>query len=97
MEYTKRLLLLVANLRKSEKVNSLDSSEEREADTLSHSLLDMEESFKVISNSLLPKLLDEKLRSEDVDDILFDIGEELRHISYHINDPKFYQYLRADG
>ena len=35
---------------------------------------------------------------EELFDVLIDIGEEFRHILYHIHDPKFYKYLEdRDG
>nr|WP_295931755.1 hypothetical protein [uncultured Dyadobacter sp.] len=96
MEYAKQLLALATILKKSKKVNSFNNEKESEADTLSHALLDLEESFSAISNNLLPKLQNDTLNEEDIDDILLDIGEELRHILYHINAPKYYQYLKFE-
>ena len=31
-----------------------------------------------------------------IQNALLDIGEELRHILYHIKDPKFFDYLFED-
>lgn len=45
----------------------------------------------------LPKLFSERLNEEQIDDLLHKIGEEIRHILYHIKDPKFYEYLREDA
>ena len=33
------------------------------------------------------------MNSEQLNDVLLDIGEELRHVLYHIRDPKFFSYL----
>jgi len=46
---------------------------------------------------LLPKLLNEDLSPEELNEVLLDIGEELRHILYHIKDPRFFGYLTDDG
>lgn len=92
MEKAKKIILMAENLRKSDKVNSFDNNNEREADRIANSIVDMEESFKTI-NELTPKLLSEELSEEKINDILLDIGEELRHILYHIKDAKFYGYL----
>lgn len=97
MDYIKKLEILVQNLRKSQKVKSYDSPQEREADTLGHSLLDMEESFKVIMNDHIPRLMQNNITEKEIDDVLFEIGDELRHILYHIKDPKFYEYLKDDS
>jgi len=92
---TKVLLSIIENLRKSKKINSYDSLEEREADTVAHALLDMLESFKTVSN-FVTKLNESKLTEEEVDELLLDVGEELRHIIYHVDDMKFYSYLKAE-
>jgi len=94
MEYSEKLKMLAQNLRKSEKVNSFDSLEERESETLAHSILDIEESCKTLLNNLFPKLEPTTLSQDEINELLFDIGEELRHILYHINDTKFYDYLK---
>jgi len=94
MEYSEKLKMLAQNLRKSEKVNSFDSLEERESETLAHSILDIEESCKTLLNNLFPKLEPTTLSQDEINELLFDIGEEMRHILYHINDPKFYDYLK---
>ena|SRR5256885_1059976 len=93
MDYTERLFLLSKNLKRSAIVTSYDSSNENESDTLTHAFIDMEESFKKIENNLLPKLFENDLKGDDIDNLLLDIGEELRHILYHIKDPKYFKYL----
>ena len=92
MEYTQKLDLIVQNLKKSQKVNSYDKGNEIEAGNIAHALLDMDTAFKEIIN-LLPKLYNCDLSEENVEEILLDIGEEVRHILYHIKDMKFYDYL----
>src|SRR5947207_3414274 len=92
-KYFEKFGVLIRNLQKSKKVNAYNSTQEREADTIAHALLDMELSFNTIRESLLPKLLSATASEENVDDTFLDIGEELRHILYHIKDPKFFKYL----
>jgi len=96
MKYVEKLNVISENLRRSKKVNSFDSSHEKEADVLAYSLLDIAESSHLVLNKLLPKLVSDNVSEEVVDETLLDIGEELRHILYHIRDPKFYAYLRED-
>jgi len=95
MNYNEKLAWLTGILAKSQKVNALNTLEENQAATLAHAFLDMEESFNVILNELLPKFKNADLDGKDVDDILLDIGEELRHILYHVHDPKYFDYLKS--
>ena len=60
-----------------------------------HSLSDIEESATLILQDLLPKLIGHE-KPDDLLDTLFDIGEEFRHILYHINDPRFFSYLSEE-
>lgn len=89
---------LARRLQTCEKVQTLsrEYSEEKdraEAWTIAHSFSDLEESFRKFLDVLLPKLLKEELTGEQIEDILLEIGEEFRHILYHIKDPKFFEYL----
>jgi hypothetical protein len=47
-------------------------------------------------DALLPRLLNDSLEPDELNEVLLDIGEELRHVLYHIRDPKFFGYL-IDG
>ncbi len=66
--------------------------DEPEAWRLAHSLCDVEESLNEILNKFLP-VLRKSDDAEAINEALLDIGEEFRHILYHIKDPKFYRYL----
>ncbi len=81
-------------LSQSKKVRSYSNKDESEADVLAHSLLDIEESCNKITELLLPKLLSSNLQEEEINDILLDIGEELKHIIYHTKTPKYFEFLR---
>ena len=94
MRYPEKLATLSKNLRKSKKVNSFDVDGEKEADTLAYALLDIEESCKSLITEQIPQLILTNTSEEKIDEILLDIGEELRHILYHVKDPRFYEYLR---
>ena len=39
--------------------------------------------------------MNDRASPEEILDALLEIGEEFRHILYHINDPKFYKYLNG--
>ena len=89
------LKAIAERLSRSPAVTRFDVGEEREAWTLAHSFADMEGSFRKIYDEILPRLIDANIADSDIDDLLLDIGEELRHILYHIQDPKFYRYLHG--
>lgn len=87
---------LAERLARLKTVSQFDQPGEPQAATLAHSLTDLEKSFREILEVLLPKLLHESLDSDQLNDVLLDIGEELRHVLYHIKDPKFFGYLIDD-
>ena len=78
-------------------ISQFDEPGEPQSDTLAHSLTDLEKSFREILDALFPKLLNESLNPEELNDVMLDIGEELRHVLYHIKDPKFFGYLIDDS
>jgi hypothetical protein len=78
-------------------VSQLDQPGEPQAATISNSLADLEDSFRTMLDTLLPRLLNESLTPEKLNDALLDVGEELRHVLYHIRDPKYFNYLFDDG
>jgi hypothetical protein len=84
---------LTERLARLKSVSQFDKPGEPQAATLAHSLTDLEKSFREVLETLLPRLLDKSLESDQLNDVLLDIGEELRHVLYHIKDPKFFDYL----
>ena len=94
MLYIEKLKALIKNLEKCERVTKYSTSEENQADTLANSFLDIENALNVIIKEQIPRLYLNDLDANDVDDLILDIGEELRHILYHIYDTKVYGYLR---
>jgi hypothetical protein len=89
-------LRLMDRLSKVKSVSRFDRPGQPESGTLAHSLTDLEQSFREILDVLLPKLVDESLTPDQLNDVLLDVGEELRHVLYHIKDPKFFGYLLED-
>ena len=88
---------LAERLSECPEVTKYDQGEQKEAGVLAHSVGDLEESFRVFLSEQLPRLVDEQTTAAELGEILLEIGEEFRHILYHIHDPKFYQYLHHDG
>lgn len=88
---------LANRLAKCPQVQALDDAKEKEAWTLAHSFSDIEESLVALLEGQLPRLVEHELEPSEVHDLLLEIGEELRHVLYHIKDPKFYKYLQQEG
>ena len=86
---------LADRLSKCPEVAKHDDGVEKEAGTLAHAFGDLEESFRAFLDGQLPRLMNDKASPAELFDALLDIGEEFRHILYHIHDPKFYRYLSA--
>jgi K+/H+ antiporter YhaU regulatory subunit KhtT len=95
MEYIEKLKAITQNLEKCERVTKHSNEKENQADTLANGLIDIEDSLIKI-NQQIPKLYLNDLTNEEVDDLILELGEELRHILYHINDTRVYDYLKMD-
>lgn len=59
-----------------------------ELESYVHALLDIEESMEKIYDLYAKKIIEIKGETESIQDVLWDIREEFRHIEYHINDGK---------
>jgi hypothetical protein len=84
---------LAGVLSRCPQVTRYDSGTEREAWTLALALSDIEESVERIYVEQVPKLLETEITPAEIYETLLSLGEELRHILYHIRDPQFYRYL----
>jgi hypothetical protein len=93
MEYIDKFILLSRNIEKCKRVTRYSTETYNEVDTFVHALIDIEESLKQIINEDIPKLYLNELNEEDIDDIILNIGEEFRHLLYHIKDTKVYNYI----
>jgi hypothetical protein len=56
-------------------------------------LCDICESTEKVYGDLLPRLRSQAMSGTEVENLLHEIGEEFRHILYHIRDPEFFSYL----
>ena len=88
---------LAKHLSRSEKVNSFDDENGQECGRIAHSLSDIEGSMVEIFEKLAPKLENENITPDEIDDVLFDIAGELRHIAYHINEPRYWKHIVSDS
>ena len=87
--------MLSKNLSRLASVTRYDTLSEKEAWNLTHDISDLEESFYELLDDLFPKLLESQISEEELFETLIDIGEEFRHILYHIGASNFFSYLRA--
>ncbi len=94
-EETEREIALARRLSKVQQVARLDEGEHNEGWALAHGLTDIEQSCRVLLDKLMPALRSERITDEQINDILLDIGEELRQVLYHLQHLKYYGYLGA--
>ena len=87
------LKVLAERLAQCKEVTRFDAGEECEAWTLVHAFADLEESLRTFLKEQLPRLTEGQLEASEIHELLLEIGEEFRHIFYHIKDPKLYRYL----
>ncbi len=92
-----KLAKLAKLLEQCREVTRFDSEKEKEAWTLAHDFLDLEESFQAFLQRLLPRLKSSELTPSERYELLLEIGEEFRHILYHIRDSRFYKNLTEQG
>lgn len=64
-----------------------------EPEMLAYAFSDIEESFRKFLDEQLPRLADPSLEGERLEDVLFEINEEFRHILYHLHEPTFFRCL----
>ncbi len=89
---------LAGRLSRCSEVTRYDAGEHREAWALAGSFADLEGSFRALLDEQLPRLAEGNLPPSETYDLLLDIGEEFRHILYHIlEQQKFYKYLVPEG
>jgi hypothetical protein len=89
---------LAERLSRCSEVTRYDAGEHNEAWALASSFADLEGSFRALLDEQLPKLVQGNLPPAETYDLLLDIGEEFRHVLYHIfEQQEFYRYLAPGG
>jgi hypothetical protein len=91
-----RVIELERRLSEIPEVAQFDIPGEPQGHTLAHALSHWEDSFAAFLDNLLPKMANKTASVEDLLDTIHDVGDELRHILYHIQDVKYFGYL-LDG
>lgn len=69
---------------------------DEEAWQVASALADVQQSTARLFGELVPGLLSAEPEGQEAAEILNEIGEEYRHILYHIRDTKLYGYLFAN-
>lgn len=82
---------LAKRLKDSTKVTTLCLQDEPGEWSVAYSFVELEEAFQKTLD-LLAKL-SKKQSKEALEDTLLELGEEFRHIIYHIQDNRHYSYL----
>ena len=87
-----RYKLLADRLAQCPQVARYDTADSPESSTLAHAFLDLADSFQQFLTVHLPKLEDASMTPDQRYDVLLDIGDEFRHIMYHLQQPRFYRH-----
>lgn len=96
LKNTDAIKALAEKLSQYSAVNKYDTTEDKEAWTLAHAFGDLEDSFRRFLQDQLPRLVNENLDETEAKDVLLEVGEEFRHILYHIKDPLFFRYITEE-
>jgi Zn-dependent oligopeptidase len=88
-------LLASSRFRQTSSAQGFQTAEEA-AWELATSLADIEEASKRYVNDLMPRLVAADVAEEELADLLHAIGEELRHVLYHVRDARYFGYLQDE-
>ena len=75
-------------------ISSLSTAKESEPWILAHSLIDIADASEAYLDRL-PALLDSNLQGEDLVQLLIELSNDLQHVLYHLEDPRFLRELFA--
>ena len=75
-------------------MSAFDSADESGAWNLVYSLHGIQDSCRALLEQRLPRLV--SADSTDLQAALSEVGEELRHLTYHLRDARYFGYI-ADG
>ena len=88
------IIKMAGLLARIERIAAFDDEEEEEAWRLAHALCDIRDSCEKIAQNLFPAIMSSGLSEDDLEEALLSIGEELRHILYHVKACRFYGYVQ---
>ena len=79
------------NLARSKKVVAYTTDFHDEPDSIANAILDLEATFGVLTKEVFPKLLEPTADVTSLEEVLWEIRDNLRHIVYHIRDCKSFK------
>ncbi len=88
-------MALAARLKSLPELARLDPAGEPQAATVAYTLSELETSCRAIL-SLIPQFSDTSASEDKLRAALLEVGEELRHVMYHVRDTEFFKYLVED-
>ncbi|HEX2552759.1 MAG TPA: hypothetical protein VHL98_03600 [Microvirga sp.] len=94
LAHVQSVLDLGKRLEEVAAVRRYDGVEHEEAWAIAHGLADIEGSFLKVYRDMIPKLLAAD-GEQAMTDALLEIGEEFRHIAYHLRDMRFFAGMVA--
>lgn len=90
------MLALTARLRALPKLAQPEyGGADHAAEITAHAVADIMESASRLVVKVLPTLLD-AATSDELEDALIDVADELRHIVYHAKDAKYFAFIFDD-
>jgi predicted short-subunit dehydrogenase-like oxidoreductase (DUF2520 family) len=89
-EEINRLAEIIAH---SNDLSKFDKENEPTAWNLAYTFSELEGTIRKILDQYLTKLNSDDLQPAEVYELLLEIGEEFRHILYHLRDAPFYSYI----
>lgn len=92
-----RSITALANvLAQSQLVGRYDLDDHVEADAIANAIADMEAEFQTLTEVVFPKLSASSLSEKDINEILWEVRDRLRHVVYHINDCRTFRDILSE-
>src|SRR5687767_10614917 len=83
-------------LSRSDFVHRLDAADHDESVAIAHGLWDIAESCLAILDERLPALQNPVVTDDEIEDLLVELREDLRHINYHMGESRFFALALPD-
>lgn len=94
---TQQVKRLAERLAHLQGVRRFSGETHDEAWALATALADLEATFRSVVEDLLPSLVLNTLGDDQLHAVLLDLGEEFRHVRYHLESSRFYSYLAGSN
>lgn len=91
-ENTEAITRLVETLKRCPAISRLSTDSKSEPEALAHAVADIGSTAEKMQTEIIPKLLSSP-GAPEVEDLLHQLREELRHVLYHIKDTEYFSVL----